>query len=136
MILSKLCYTGLRCKSHNFLSNVCQVSLFGFLQQLAITHNLLLHNVEIRLNIYSLPSLFYLYAIFPLQKVPSPEKSYVTRWYKDRLIQMAYSYIPVGGSGELYDDLAAEVNNKVYFAGEVLKYTNFKQSMPQGIFAQ
>lgn len=56
--------------------------------------------------------------LFPLKKVPEPEKYIVTRWYKDEHIQMAYSYLPVGVSGVLYDDLAAQVEDRVFFAGE------------------
>ena len=32
---------------------------------------------------------------------------------------MAYSYIPIGSTGEEYDHLACEVDNKLFFAGEV-----------------
>lgn len=31
---------------------------------------------------------------------------------------MAYSYLPVGCDGSLYDDIATPVANKVFFAGE------------------
>lgn len=52
------------------------------------------------------------------QKVPKPQKYIVTRWYQDKHIQMAYSHIPVGATGDLYDDLAADVQGRIYFAGE------------------
>ena len=32
---------------------------------------------------------------------------------------MAYSYIPIGSTGEEYDILASDIGNKVFFAGEV-----------------
>ena len=32
---------------------------------------------------------------------------------------MAYSYIPIGSTGEEYDHMASEVDDKLYFAGEV-----------------
>ena len=32
---------------------------------------------------------------------------------------MAYSYVPVGCTGEAYDVLAETVSDKVHFAGEV-----------------
>ncbi|CAG2243156.1 AOF1 [Mytilus edulis] len=56
--------------------------------------------------------------LFPKKKVPKPQKYIVTRWYQDKHIQMAYSHIPVGATGDLYDDLAADVQGRIYFAGE------------------
>ncbi|CAG2242244.1 AOF1 [Mytilus edulis] len=56
--------------------------------------------------------------LFPKKKVPKPQKYIVTRWYQDKHIQMAYSHIPVGATGDLYDDLAADVQGKIHFAGE------------------
>lgn len=32
---------------------------------------------------------------------------------------MSYSYLPIGATGFLYEDIAAPVSNKVFFAGEV-----------------
>lgn len=49
-----------------------------------------------------------------------PQSYVVTRWQEDPFAGMAYSYIPVGRSGEIYDQLAAPVANKVFFAGEVI----------------
>jgi monoamine oxidase len=48
-----------------------------------------------------------------------PVSYVVTRWQEDPFAGMAYSYIPVGRSGEIYDSLAAPVANKIFFAGEV-----------------
>lgn len=42
----------------------------------------------------------------------------VTRWQEDEWAYGAYSHIPVGGSGVLYDDLARTVDGVLYFAGE------------------
>jgi hypothetical protein len=43
----------------------------------------------------------------------------VTRWQEDEFAKMAYSFVPVDCPGEVYDQLAAPVNNKIFFAGEV-----------------
>lgn len=51
-------------------------------------------------------------------KIPEPEAYLVTHWGKDPFSGMAYSYIPIGSSGEEYDHMASEVDNKLYFAGE------------------
>ena len=53
------------------------------------------------------------------QTVPDPESYFVTRWGQDQFAGMSYSYIPVGCSGQLYDELARDIDEKVYFAGEV-----------------
>lgn len=55
----------------------------------------------------------------PMQEVPEPTKYFVTRWSTDPWIQMAYSFVKTGGSGEAYDILAEEVQGTVFFAGEV-----------------
>lgn len=62
--------------------------------------------------------------LFPKKKVPEPVKYLVTRWYKDNHIKMAYSYIPIGAKGEMYDELAAEVEDKIFFAGEATNRQN------------
>ena len=53
------------------------------------------------------------------QEVPTPTKHLVTRWGSDQWSDMAYSYLPVGADGRVYDKMAAEVQAKVHFAGEV-----------------
>ena len=55
----------------------------------------------------------------PTQEVPDPTKYFVTRWSTDPWIQMAYSFVKTGGSGEAYDILAEEIQGMVFFAGEV-----------------
>uniref|UniRef100_A0ABI7YX97 Lysine demethylase 1B n=1 Tax=Felis catus TaxID=9685 RepID=A0ABI7YX97_FELCA len=54
----------------------------------------------------------------PTQEVPDPTKYFVTRWSTDPWIQMAYSFVKTGGSGEAYDILAEEIQGMVFFAGE------------------
>lgn len=53
------------------------------------------------------------------QEVPDPTKYFVTRWSTDPWIQMAYSFVKTGGSGEAYDIIAEEIQGTIYFAGEV-----------------
>lgn len=53
------------------------------------------------------------------QEVPDPTKYFVTRWSTDPWIQMAYSFVKTGGSGEAYDIIAEEIQGTVFFAGEV-----------------
>ena len=43
----------------------------------------------------------------------------VTNWSGNSYAGLAYSYLPVDGSGQLYDHLAEPVDNKLFFAGEV-----------------
>ena len=47
----------------------------------------------------------------------------VTNWGKDPYSGMAYSYIPIGSTGEEYDHMACDIDDKLFFAGEVcIKY--------------
>ncbi|XP_074656129.1 lysine-specific histone demethylase 2-like [Tubulanus polymorphus] len=59
-----------------------------------------------------------LQSMFPKQKVPEPSQYFVTHWRSDSDSQMAYSYIPVGQTGEIYDDIGEQIEDKIYFAGE------------------
>lgn len=52
-------------------------------------------------------------------QIPDPQAYLVTNWGKDPYSGMAYSYIPIGSTGEEYDHLAYDVDKKVFFAGEV-----------------
>ena len=54
-----------------------------------------------------------------LLQIPDPQAYIVTHWGRDPYSGMAYSYIPIGSTGEEYDLLASDIGNKVFFAGEV-----------------
>uniref|UniRef100_A0A674H805 [histone-H3]-N(6),N(6)-dimethyl-L-lysine(4) FAD-dependent demethylase n=1 Tax=Taeniopygia guttata TaxID=59729 RepID=A0A674H805_TAEGU len=56
--------------------------------------------------------------LFKEQEVPDPVKFFVTRWSNDHWLQMAYSFVKTGGSGEAYDMIAEDIQGKVFFAGE------------------
>ena len=57
--------------------------------------------------------------MFPQEQIPDPLKSIVTRWGENPFAQMSYSYVAVGSSGEDYDAMAADMEEHVFFAGEV-----------------
>lgn len=66
------------------------------------------------------PFLILFYDCFKsAQEVPDPTKYFVTRWSTDPWIQMAYSFVKTGGSGEAYDIIAEEIQGTIFFAGEV-----------------
>ena len=50
--------------------------------------------------------------------IPDPTNTLITRWNSDPFARGAYSYIPVGASGEDYDALAEPVGGRLFFAGE------------------
>uniref|UniRef100_A0A8C9ETK4 Lysine demethylase 1B n=1 Tax=Pavo cristatus TaxID=9049 RepID=A0A8C9ETK4_PAVCR len=54
-----------------------------------------------------------------INEVPDPVKFFVTRWSKDPWLQMAYSFVKTGGSGEAYDIIAEDIQGTIFFAGEV-----------------
>ncbi|XP_074003052.1 lysine-specific histone demethylase 2 isoform X7 [Numenius arquata] len=56
--------------------------------------------------------------LFKEQEVPDPVKFFVTRWSNDPWLQMAYSFVKTGGSGEAYDIIAEDIQGKIFFAGE------------------
>ena len=57
--------------------------------------------------------------MFPNQHVPDPIGHMVSRWGADPFAQMSYSYAAVGSGGEDYAVLAEEVEDRIFFAGEV-----------------
>lgn len=57
--------------------------------------------------------------MFPGEDVPEPIGSIVSRWGADPFAQMSYSYAAVGSSGDDYDALSEEVEDTVFFGGEV-----------------
>ena len=59
--------------------------------------------------------------MFPDQMVPEPVSYILTRWGCDPNAMMSYSYVGVGGNGELYDAMAMEEHGgRLFFAGEVV----------------
>ena len=56
---------------------------------------------------------------FVYQVVPDPQAYFVSHWGNDPYAGMAYSYIPVGCSGQEYEEIAKDIESKVFFAGEV-----------------
>lgn len=54
-----------------------------------------------------------------IQTPPEVVNSVVTNWSDNPHAGIAYSYLPVGTSGQLYHDLAEPVDDWLYFAGEV-----------------
>ena len=58
--------------------------------------------------------------MFPDEEVPDPVSYLLTYWGQDPNAMMSYSYVGVGGSGDLYDAMATEENGgRLFFAGEV-----------------
>ncbi|KIZ00096.1 hypothetical protein MNEG_7863 [Monoraphidium neglectum] len=50
--------------------------------------------------------------------VPAPDQVIVTRWHADPFSLGSYSYSPAGADGTEREQLAAQVSNRLYFAGE------------------
>ena len=50
--------------------------------------------------------------------VPDPESWLVTRWGSDPFTHGSYSSLRPGSEPQMYDDLAAPLNNRLFFAGE------------------
>jgi monoamine oxidase len=52
------------------------------------------------------------------ENIPNPTKMLRTKWQSNENAFGAYSYTAVGTEMQHFDDLAAEVNNRLFFAGE------------------
>ncbi len=52
------------------------------------------------------------------RSIPDPEAWRISRWGLDPYSYGAYSFIPVGATGEAHDWLAEAVNGRLFFAGE------------------
>ncbi len=56
--------------------------------------------------------------VFGHTRVPEPTGVRITRWDHDPFSRGAYSFIPVGASGQDFETLAAPVAGRLFFAGE------------------
>ncbi len=56
--------------------------------------------------------------------IPSPSAYLITRWGKDPYAQGSYSYPSIGSSMEDFKNLAAPIENKLFFAGEATSATD------------
>ena len=56
---------------------------------------------------------------FPLQDSSPPTQFYVSRWYSTPDIGMAFSFIPVNAGANAFNNMQEDVQEKIYFAGEV-----------------
>jgi monoamine oxidase len=50
--------------------------------------------------------------------IPEPEAALITRWGADPYAHGSYSFMALGANPDHYDDLAAPVGGRVFFAGE------------------
>jgi monoamine oxidase len=55
---------------------------------------------------------------------PEPTAWRVTRWGSDPFARGCYSHLPVGASYDCFDDLAAPVGDRLFFAGEATERTH------------
>lgn len=101
-------------KIRNLILECDLICILTIMNALKITRNSLRKSCAI-LNF----SLQRLTSILVMQEVPDPVKFFVTRWSNDPWLQMAYSFVKTGGSGEAYDMIAEDIQGKVFFAGEV-----------------
>ncbi|GAB1611014.1 lysine-specific histone demethylase 2 [Argonauta hians] len=57
--------------------------------------------------------------MFPEQAIPKPDQYYTSQWQKDSWNRMSYSYVPVGVDASIYTHIAQQLDDKIFFAGEV-----------------
>ncbi|MEM8501268.1 MAG: FAD-dependent oxidoreductase [Pseudomonadota bacterium] len=65
------------------------------------------------------------------ESIPEPTGSTITRWYQDPNSYGSYSNLPPGSSVSAISDLAQEIDNKLFFAGEA---TSEYQSTVHGAY--
>ncbi|XP_020915955.1 lysine-specific histone demethylase 1B [Exaiptasia diaphana] len=56
--------------------------------------------------------------LFPGETIPKPDKYIVSHWGQDPYSGMAYSFVPLGSTGQDYDEIAKSLEDKLFFAGE------------------
>ncbi|KAK3782439.1 hypothetical protein RRG08_033080 [Elysia crispata] len=100
-----------------FYSHYCQESGSYFLMSHLVGKGLALMEGKTDEEIVD-ACLQVLQSLFPEKKIPQPQTSIVSHWTQDPYTGMAYSYIPVGASGQTYDDMAHTVDSRLHFAGE------------------
>jgi monoamine oxidase len=57
-------------------------------------------------------------------EVPDPTAWRVTRWGSDPFARGCYCHLPVGAAYSCFDDLAAPVGDRLFFAGEATERTH------------
>ena len=62
------------------------------------------------------------------QDIPEPTDVRITRWYQDPFAYGSYSFMKVGATAQSRLDLAAAVNDRLYFAGEATS-SNYPNSV-------
>lgn len=58
--------------------------------------------------------------LFKEQEVLDFIKYFVIWWSIDLWIQMVYSFVKIGGSGEVYDIIVEDIQGIIFFVGEVI----------------
>lgn len=66
--------------------------------------------------------------------IPEPEEWLISRWAADPFTRGSYSHIPPGASGDDYDELAAPVGNRLFFAGEAT-YREHPSTVPGALLS-
>lgn len=66
--------------------------------------------------------------LFPKQEIPKPSQYYVSRWYQQEHIKMAFSYIPVNAGANAFENMEKDVDGQIFFAGEAT-HKQFHQTL-------